>query len=135
MEVGLAKVIRASSLDLAASMKILTDYLPKRDSPLTFSAIYNPTNRFGYSVREGQEEALTPSTVCSQHFPVDELQEYILPLFDSRWKLHSYMLRAHMAQVSELMRDASVVSSLKNPAWIRVDIFGAEEQRRRSNYV
>jgi splicing factor 3A subunit 1 len=77
---------------------------------------------------------MTTCTVCGQQVPVDELQEHMrIELLDPRWKTQRDALEARKAQASELQRGANVVSSLKNLARTRVDIFGAgaEEERRR----
>lgn len=76
----------------------------------------------------------TTCTICGQQVPVDELQEHMrIELLDPRWKSQRDALEARKAQASELQRGANVVSSLKNLARTRVDIFGAEvdEERRR----
>lgn len=49
-----------------------------------------------------------------------------IELLDPRWKSQRDVLEARKAQASELQRGANVVSSLKNLARTRVDIFGAE---------
>ena len=78
--------------------------------------------------------AMTTCTICGQQIPVDELQEHMrIELLDPRWKSQRDALEARKAQASELQRGANVVSSLKNLARIRVDLFGAEadEERRK----
>jgi splicing factor 3A subunit 1 len=77
---------------------------------------------------------LTTCAICNQQIPVDELQEHMrIELLDPRWKSQRDALEARKAQTSELQRGANVVSSLKNLARTRVDIFGAEadEERRK----
>ena len=56
-----------------------------------------------------------------------------IELLDPRWKSQRDVLEARKAQASELQRGANVVSSLKNLARTRVDIFGAEadEEKRK----
>ena len=56
-----------------------------------------------------------------------------IELLDPRWKSQRDVLEARKAQASELQRGANVVSSLKNLARTRTDIFGAEadEERRK----
>ena len=75
---------------------------------------------------------MTTCTICGQQIPVDELQEHMrIELLDPRWKSQRDALEARKAQASELQRGANVVSSLKNLARTRVDIFGAEEDEER----
>lgn len=65
---------------------------------------------------------------------MDELQEHMrIELLDPKWKEKRDALEARKAQASELQRGANVVSSLKNLARTRVDIFGAEadEEKRK----
>ena len=79
-------------------------------------------------------EKLTTCTICGQQIPVDELQEHMrIELLDPKWKSQRDALEARKAQASELQRGANVVSSLKNLARTRVDIFGAEadEEKRK----
>lgn len=54
-----------------------------------------------------------------------------IELLDPRWKEQRDALEARKAQASELQRGANVVSSLKNLARTRVDIFGAEQDEER----
>lgn len=56
-----------------------------------------------------------------------------IELLDPKWKEQRDALEARKAQASELQRGANVVTSLKNLARTRVDIFGAEadEERRK----
>ena len=56
-----------------------------------------------------------------------------IELLDPKWKSQRDVLEARKAQASELQRGANVVSSLKNLARTRVDIFGAEadEEKRK----
>ena len=78
--------------------------------------------------------AMTTCTICGQQVPVNELQEHMrIELLDPRWKSQRDALEDRKAQASELQRGANVVSSLKNLARTRVDIFGAEadEERRK----
>ncbi|KAJ3476340.1 hypothetical protein NLI96_g11220 [Meripilus lineatus] len=111
-EVERARAIQASSLDAAGPMKIRTDYVPK------------------LSAKKG--EKMTTCTICGQQIPVDELQEHMrIELLDPRWKSQRDALEARKAQASELQRGANVVSSLKNLARTRVDIFGAEEDEEK----
>ncbi|PCH38337.1 hypothetical protein WOLCODRAFT_66080 [Wolfiporia cocos MD-104 SS10] len=113
-EVERARAIQASSLDAGAPMKIRTDYVPK--------------------VGKKSTEKMTTCTICGQQIPVDELQEHMrIELLDPKWKSQRDVLEARKAQASELQRGANVVSSLKNLARTRVDIFGAEadEEKRK----
>ncbi|KAF8061504.1 Pre-mRNA splicing factor PRP21 like protein-domain-containing protein [Lyophyllum atratum] len=114
-EIARAQALQASSVNTAGPMKIRTDYVPKLDK------------------RSGKT-AMTTCTICGQQIAVDELQEHMrIELLDPRWKDQRNALEARKAQASELQRGANVVSSLKNLAHARVDIFGAEadEQRRK----
>ncbi|KAH8983550.1 Pre-mRNA splicing factor PRP21 like protein-domain-containing protein [Lactarius hatsudake] len=113
-EVERAKVVQASSLEAGAPMKIRTDYVPKLGSK--------------------SKVALATCSICGQQIPVNELQEHMrIELLDPRWKSQRDALEARKAQASELQRGANVVSSLKNLARTRVDIFGTEtdEERRK----
>ncbi|EPT05893.1 hypothetical protein FOMPIDRAFT_1110699 [Fomitopsis schrenkii] len=113
-EVERARAIQANSLDAGAPMKIRTDYVPK--------------------VGKKSNERMTTCTICGQQIPVDELQEHMrIELLDPKWKSQRDALEARKAQASELQRGANVVSSLKNLARTRVDIFGAEadEEKRK----
>ncbi|KAK7693235.1 hypothetical protein QCA50_002801 [Cerrena zonata] len=111
-ELERARAIQASSLEAGGPMKIRTDYVPKLSS------------------KKG--EKLTTCTICGQQIPVDELQEHMrIELLDPRWKSQRDVLEARKAQASELQRGANVVSSLKNLARTRVDIFGAEEDEEK----
>ncbi len=77
---------------------------------------------------------MTTCSICGQQIPVDELQEHMrIELLDPKWKEQRDVLEARKAQASELQRGANVVSSLKNLARTRVDIFGTEtdEERRK----
>ena len=77
---------------------------------------------------------MTTCTVCGQQIPVDELQEHMrIELLDPKWKEQRDMNEARRARASELLSGANVVSSLKNLARTRVDIFGAEadEEKRK----
>ena len=65
---------------------------------------------------------------------MDELQEHMrIELLDPKWKSQRDALEARKAQASELQRGTNVVSSLKNLAHTRVDIFGtdADEEKRK----
>ncbi|KAL6309126.1 Pre-mRNA splicing factor PRP21 like protein-domain-containing protein [Sparassis latifolia] len=113
-ELERARAIQASSLDAGAPMKIRTDYVPKLS-------------------KKGGEK-MTTCSICGQQIPVDELQEHMrIELLDPRWKSQRDALEARKAQASELQRGANVVSSLKNLARTRVDIFGmeADEEKRK----
>ncbi|PBK96654.1 hypothetical protein ARMGADRAFT_1163059 [Armillaria gallica] len=113
-EIERAKAMQASS-NTAGPMKIRTDYVPKLGS-------------------KNSKTAMTTCSICGQQIPVDELQEHMrIELLDPRWKEQRDALEARKAQSSELQRGANVVSSLKNLARTRVDIFGAEadEERRK----
>ncbi|KAF4576807.1 Splicing factor 3A subunit 1 [Pleurotus pulmonarius] len=109
------EIERAKGINPAAPMKIRTDYVPKLGA-------------------KNNKAAVTTCTLCGQEIPVDEYQEHVrIELLDSRWKEQRDALEARKAQASELQRGANVVSSLKNLARTRVDIFGAEadEERRK----
>lgn len=81
---------------------------------------------------KSRAEKMTTCTICGQQIPVDELQEHMrIELLDPRWKSQRDVLEARKAQASELQRGANVVSSLKNLARTRVDIFGAEEDEEQ----
>ncbi|KAI9508491.1 Pre-mRNA splicing factor PRP21 like protein-domain-containing protein [Russula earlei] len=113
-ELDRARAIQASSLEAGAPMKIRTDYVPKLGAK--------------------SKVALATCTICGQQIPVNELQEHMrIELLDPRWKSQRDALEARKAQASELQRGANVVSSLKNLARTRVDIFGTEtdEERRK----
>ncbi|TFK90936.1 hypothetical protein K466DRAFT_660419 [Polyporus arcularius HHB13444] len=113
-EIERARAIQASSLDVGGPMKIRTDYVPK--------------------LQKKGVEKLTTCSICGQQIPVDELQEHMrIELLDPKWKSQRDALEARKAQASELQRGANVVSSLKNLARTRVDIFGAEadEEKRK----
>ncbi|THH14717.1 hypothetical protein EW146_g5648 [Bondarzewia mesenterica] len=114
-ELERARAIQASSLEAGGPMKIRTDYVPK----------IGPTK---------SKVAMTTCNICGQQVPVNELQEHMrIELLDPRWKSQRDALEHRKAQASELLRGANVVSSLKNLARTRVDIFGAEadEERRK----
>ena len=86
------------------------------------------------TVGKKSSEKMTTCTICGQQIPVDELQEHMrIELLDPKWKSQRDALEARKAQASELQRGANVVSSLKNLAHKRVDIFGAEadEEKRK----
>lgn len=77
---------------------------------------------------------MTTCTICGQQIPQDELAEHMrIELLDPKWKEQRDLLEARKIQTHELERGADVVSSLRNLARTRVDIFGAEadEERRR----
>jgi splicing factor 3A subunit 1 len=85
-----------------------------------------------FTVGKDRNEKVTTCTICGQQIPVDELQEHMrIELLDPRWKSQRDALEARKAQASELQRGANVVSSLKNLARTRVDIFGAEEDEEK----
>ncbi|KIJ69484.1 hypothetical protein HYDPIDRAFT_24321 [Hydnomerulius pinastri MD-312] len=112
-ELERARAIQASA-NAAGPMKIKSDYVPKLGSK--------------------KNSALTTCAICGQQIPVDELDEHMrIELLDPKWKSQRDVLEARKVQASELLRGANVVSSLKNLARTRVDIFGAEadEERRK----
>ncbi|KIJ17348.1 hypothetical protein PAXINDRAFT_162225 [Paxillus involutus ATCC 200175] len=112
-ELERARAIQASA-NAAGPMKIKSDYVPKLGAKKT--------------------SALTTCAICGQQIPVDELDEHMrIELLDPKWKSQRDVLEARKVQSSELLRGANVVSSLKNLARTRVDIFGAEadEERRK----
>ncbi|KAJ3556642.1 hypothetical protein NM688_g1909 [Phlebia brevispora] len=111
-ELERARAIQASSLEAGGPMKIRTDYVPK--------------------LGKKGDQKMTTCTICGQQIPVDELQEHMrIELLDPRWKSQRDVLEARKAQASELQRGANVVSSLRNLARTRVDIFGAEEDEEK----
>jgi len=131
-ELERAKAIQATSLEAGAPMKIRTDYVPKRECYFQC----NRVRKLTVSVEVGSKNkvALATCSICGQQIPVNELQEHMrIELLDPRWKLQRDALEARKAQASELQRGANVVSSLKNLARTRVDIFGTEtdEERRK----
>ncbi|TFK42905.1 Pre-mRNA splicing factor PRP21 like protein-domain-containing protein [Crucibulum laeve] len=114
-ELARAQAMQASSVNTAGPMKIRTDYVPKLGANKS-----KPT--------------MTTCSICGQQIAVDELQEHMrIELLDPKWKEQRDALEARKAQASELQRGANVVSSLKNLARTRVDIFGTEtdEERRK----
>ncbi|EAU88157.1 pre-mRNA splicing factor [Coprinopsis cinerea okayama7 len=113
-EIARAQAMQAMP-STAGPMKIRTDYVPK------------------LGANKGKT-ATTTCSICGQQIPVDELQEHMrIELLDPKWKEQRDALEARKAQASELQRGANVVSSLKNLARTRVDIFGTEtdEERRK----
>ncbi|KAI4524143.1 hypothetical protein K525DRAFT_253972 [Schizophyllum commune Loenen D] len=109
-EIEHAQAMQAGS----GPMKIRTDYVPKLGAK--------------------SKQTMTTCTVCGQQIPVDELQEHMrIELLDPKWKEQRDMNEARRARASELLSGANVVSSLKNLARTRVDIFGAEadEEKRK----
>ncbi|KAJ8078554.1 SF3a splicing factor complex subunit [Marasmius tenuissimus] len=114
-EIERARALQASSVGAGGPMKIRTDYVPKLGS-------------------KNAKTAMTTCSICGQQIPVDELQEHMrIELLDPKWKEQRDVLERRKAQASELQRGANVVTSLKNLARTRVDIFGAEadEERRK----
>ncbi|KAF9448336.1 hypothetical protein P691DRAFT_705044, partial [Macrolepiota fuliginosa MF-IS2] len=110
-ELAMAHALQPNS----SSMKIRTDYVSKIGS-------------------KNARPSMTTCSICGQQIPVDELQEHMrIELLDPKWKEQRDVLEARKAQASELQRGANVVSSLKNLARTRVDIFGSEtdEERRK----
>jgi len=131
-ELERAKAIQASSLEAGTPMKIRTDYVPKRE----YEFQHNQVRMLTDSVQVGTKNkvALATCSICGQQIPVNELQEHMrIELLDPRWKSQRDALEARKAQASELQRGANVVSSLRNLARTRVDIFGTEtdEERRK----
>ncbi|KAF5324685.1 hypothetical protein D9611_004360 [Ephemerocybe angulata] len=114
-ELARAQAMQAMPSSSAGPMKIRTDYVPKLGS-------------------KNAKSNLATCSICQQQIPVDELQEHMrIELLDPKWKEQRDALEARKAQASELQRGANVVSSLKNLARTRVDIFGTEtdEERRK----
>ncbi|KAF8892613.1 Pre-mRNA splicing factor PRP21 like protein-domain-containing protein [Infundibulicybe gibba] len=114
-EIARAQALQASSVNTAGPMKIRTDYVPKLNA-------------------KNAKPSMTICTICGQQVADDELQEHRrIELLDPRWKEQRDAMEARKQQSSELQRGANVVSSLKNLARTRVDIFGAEadEERRK----
>ncbi|KAG6376084.1 Pre-mRNA splicing factor PRP21 like protein-domain-containing protein [Boletus reticuloceps] len=112
-ELERARAMQANA-NAAGPMKIKSDYVPKLGGKKT--------------------SALTTCAICSQQIPVDELDEHMrIELLDPKWKSQRDALEARKVQASELLRGADVVSSLRDLARTRVDIFGAEadEERRK----
>ncbi|KAF7978110.1 hypothetical protein HWV62_1524 [Athelia sp. TMB] len=113
-EIERARAIQANSVNASGPMKIRTDYVPK------------------LGAKKGA--AMTTCTICGQQIAVDELDEHMrIELLDPKWKSQRDILEGRKAQASELQRGANVVSSLKNLARSRVDIFGgeADEEKRK----
>ncbi|KIY51090.1 hypothetical protein FISHEDRAFT_64604 [Fistulina hepatica ATCC 64428] len=113
-ELERAKALQASSVGGTGPMKIRTDYVPKLGAK--------------------NKQAMTTCTICGQQIPVDELQEHMrIELLDPRWKEQRDAQELRKARASELISGANVVSSLKDLARTRVDIFGeeADEERRK----
>ncbi|KAK7043679.1 SF3a splicing factor complex subunit [Paramarasmius palmivorus] len=113
-EIERARALQASSVNAGGPMRIRTDYVPK--------------------LGRQNKTATTTCSICGQQIPVDELQEHMrIELLDPKWKEQRDANERRNAQASELQRGANVVSSLKNLARTRVDIFGAEadEERRK----
>ncbi|QRW00718.1 splicing factor 3A subunit 1 [Ceratobasidium sp. AG-Ba] len=98
-------------------MKIRKDYVPK-----TLAA-------------KNSKQKMTTCTICGQQIPEDELAEHMrIELLDPKWKTQRDNLEMRRAQASELQGGANVVSSLRQLARTRVDIFGAdadEEARKK----
>ncbi|KAG6866077.1 hypothetical protein C0991_008829 [Blastosporella zonata] len=114
-EIARAQALQSGTLNAAGPMKIRTDYVPKLD-------------------KKGAKTAMTTCSICGQSIAIDELDEHMrIELLDPRWKEQRDALELRKSQASELQRGANVVSSLKNLARTRVDIFGAEadEERRK----
>lgn len=114
-------------------MKIRTDYVPKSTSHHYFSFCFRADLLYLVGAKNSKP-TMTTCSICGQQIPVDELQEHMrIELLDSKWKEQRDVLEARKAQASELQRGANVVSSLKNLARTRVDIFGSEtdEERRK----
>jgi len=132
-EIARALALQASSVNTAGPMKIRTDYVPK--CKCLFYHVYTHLLTCAFLVGgKNAKAAMTTCTICGQQIPVDELQEHMrIELLDPRWKEQRDVLEARKAQASELQRGANVVSSLRNLARTRVDIFGAEadEERRK----
>jgi splicing factor 3A subunit 1 len=132
-EVERAKAVQASSLEAGAPMKIRTDYVPK--CTCFFFPWCRVLSLIVLSIVGSKSKvALATCSICGQQIPVNELQEHMrIELLDPRWKSQRDALEARKAQASELQRGANVVSSLKNLARTRVDIFGTEtdEERRK----
>lgn len=127
-----AKAIQQASSTQTGPMKIRTDYVPKCE----FSGlnIVVPMLTIASVGSKNAKTAMTTCSICNQQIPVDELQEHMrIELLNPKWKEQRDALEARKAQASELQRGANVVSSLKNLARTRVDIFGAEadEERRK----
>lgn len=75
---------------------------------------------------------MTTCSICGQQVPVDDLDEHMrIELLDPKWKTQRDILEGRKAQASELQGGANVVSSLKNLARNRVDIFGGEKDEER----
>ena len=118
--------------EATGNIKIRTDYVPKRACKVfgTLKLIIH----IDLVGQKNQKQAMTACSICGQQVPVNELQEHMrIELLDPRWKSQRDALEARKAQASELQRGANVVSSLRNLARTRTDIFGAEadEERRK----
>ncbi|WVO16420.1 hypothetical protein L204_104096 [Cryptococcus depauperatus] len=71
---------------------------------------------------------------CGQSIPEDELSEHMrIELLDPKWKEQKKQLELRRAQAQQLQQGADIVTSLKNLASARTDIFGDEtdEQVRK----
>ncbi|AAW40714.1 hypothetical protein CNBA0990 [Cryptococcus deneoformans B-3501A] len=98
-------------------MKIKKDYVPR-----------------GIQRTNAVATAICPN--CGQSIPENELTEHMrIELLDPKWKEQKKQLELRRAQAQQLQQGADVVSSLKNLASARTDIFGddvdeAERKRR-----
>ncbi|KDN51781.1 hypothetical protein RSAG8_00329, partial [Rhizoctonia solani AG-8 WAC10335] len=100
-----------------APMKIRKDYVPK-----TLAA------------KASSKQAMTTCTICGQQVPESELAEHRrIELLDPKWKTQRDTLEMRRAQANELQGGANVVTSLRDLARTRTDIFGAaaEEEARK----
>ncbi|KAG8677976.1 hypothetical protein FRC09_020234, partial [Ceratobasidium sp. 395] len=102
----------------SAPMKIRKDYVPK-----------------SLAAKASSKQNMTTCTICGQQVPEDELAEHRrIELLDPKWKTQRDNLELRRAQASELQRGANIVTSLRQLARTRVDIFGAdadEEARKK----
>ncbi|CAE6520816.1 unnamed protein product [Rhizoctonia solani] len=103
-----------------APMKIRKDYVPK-----------------ALAAKAAAKQATTTCTICGQQVPEAELAEHMrIELLDPKWKTQRDTLEMRRAQANELQGGANVVTSLRDLARTRTDIFGAEaEEEARKKEV
>ncbi|CUA75009.1 Splicing factor 3A subunit 1 [Rhizoctonia solani] len=104
-----------------APMKIRKDYVPKT-----------------LASKAASKQAMTTCTICGQQVPEAELAEHRrIELLDPKWKTQRDNLEMRRAQANELQGGANVVTSLRDLARTRTDIFGAEaeEEARKKEAV
>lgn len=124
-ELERAKQIQAKSLDASGSIKIRTDYVPKR---ACYICLANILLKFFCPVgRKDKGPSHTTCQICGQQIPTDEIQEHMrIELLDPRWKEQRDMLETRKAQAAELQKGADVSATMKALARARTDMFGDE---------